>query len=292
MTEQQLAEFRNKITFFADHRLAPFGAFHCFCLMVTFTSMAFAVYFTIKRSEKTLYYLFVFSSVLMWLGEAYKQFYESFPNGKFEYQWYYFPFQFCSTPLYVYPLCSILRKGKTYNALSLYSGTYCLFAGASVLLISPTTVLGTGNGNYGIAIQSMLHHTLMMSTGISALVYSAKRGITLKLFFGNIAVFLSLLVVAEILNFGLPVWTGQDVNMYFISASYPTKGNPLGIFRDYYSSTPFGYPLLVVVYCLVFTEIACLFAFVAHRIANKKSRQSSLCPEKAFSTAGDEECYD
>lgn len=269
--EQKLAELRNKLSFLADHRLAPFGAFHCVCLAVTLISMVLAVYFTIKKPDKTLYFFFVLSTVVMWLGEAYKQFYESFPNGKFVYQWYYFPFQFCSTPLYVYLLCSILKKGKLYDALSLYSGTYCLFAGATVLLISPTTVLGTGNGNYGIATQSMLHHTLMMATGASALTYSAKRGITVKLFLQNILVYLSLLAIAEILNFGLPVWTGQNVNMYFISASYPTEGNPLGVFRDYYAATPFGYPLLVIVYSLVFTEVACLFAFIAYLIAKKKT---------------------
>ena len=94
---------------------------------------------------------------------------------------------------------------------------------------------------------------------------------TVKLFLQNILVYLSLLAIAEILNFGLPVWTGQNVNMYFISASYPTEGNPLGVFRDYYAATPFGYPLLVIVYSLVFTEVACLFAFIAYLIAKKKT---------------------
>lgn len=276
MTEQKLAEIRNKITFYADHRLKPFGAFHSVCLVVTLVSMVLAVYFTIKKPQKTLYFLFVLSTVLMWLGEAYKQFYESFPNGKFEYNWYYFPYQFCSTPLYVYLLCSILKKGKLYDALSLYSGTYCLFAGATVLLISPTTVLGTGNGNYGIATQSMLHHTLMMATGASALTYSAKRGITVKLFLQNILVYLALLAVAEILNFGLPVWTGQQVNMYFISKTYPTAGNPLGVFRDYYASTPFGYPLLVATYSLIFTEVACFFAYAAYLIAKRTTKKKNV----------------
>ena len=271
MTERQLVDLRNKLVFPTDHRLTPYGPFHLVCIFITLAGMAFAVYLTLKKPEKTLYVLFIVSSILMWLGEGYKQFVESFASGKFYYNWYYFPFQFCSTPLFVYPLCCILKKGKVYDALSLYTGTYCLFAGASVVFISPTTVLGSGNGYYGIATQSMLHHTLMMTTGVSALVYSAKK-ISVKLFLGNIGVYLVLLTIAEILNFGLPVWTGQQVNMYFIAKNYTAGDNPLGYFRDYYCSTVFGYPLLVIVYSLIFTEVACLFAYVAYLIAKHREK--------------------
>ena len=42
---------------------------------------------------------------------------------------YYFPMQFCSTPIYTITLCAILGKGKLYDWLSIYNGTFCLFAG-------------------------------------------------------------------------------------------------------------------------------------------------------------------
>lgn len=269
---EKLFAIKKALTLYADHRFAPFGTFHLVWCAIAVIGMILAGYLTVKKPEKTLYTLFVVSTIITWIGEAYKQFVTTVTASGLNYDWYYFPFQFCSTPLYVYLVCCFLKKGKLYDCLALYSGTYCLFAGTMVMLL-PTTVLGTGNGEYFSATQSLLHHVLMMITGVSALVYSAKR-VTIKSFLGNIGVYLVLLAIAEVLNFGIPAWTGQQVNMYFIAKDYPTLNNPLGVFRDYYCSTIFGYPLLVVIYSLVFTEVSALIAFVAHKIASRSTRNA------------------
>lgn len=108
--------------------LKPYGVFHCIWLALTIAGMVAAVYFTLKKEKKTLYFLYVLSSILMWTGEIYKQFTSAFETGVFNYQWYDFPFQFCSTPLYTFLFCAIAKKGKAYDAVSVYNGTYALFA--------------------------------------------------------------------------------------------------------------------------------------------------------------------
>ena len=55
------------------------------------------------------------------LLEIYKQITFSFSNGTtFDYQWYAFPFQFCSTPMYVGLLAGLIKKGKVHDALCAY----------------------------------------------------------------------------------------------------------------------------------------------------------------------------
>ncbi len=151
-------------------RLQEYGLFHCIFFALTIAAMVFAVIYTLKKGEKNLYFLYVLSSVLMWVGELYKQFCYSFKTGTFHYEWYFFPWQFCSTPLYTFLFCAIAKKGKLYDAVSAYNATYALFAGTCVMLYPSTLV-----NNYGISFQSLLHHALMMITGVSALVLYAKK---------------------------------------------------------------------------------------------------------------------
>ncbi len=259
MIEEKLVKISEFLYFKSNHKLAPYGAFHLVWLLLTVAGMVAAVHYTIKTPEKTLRFLYILSAVIMWIGETYKQFEYSFSSGKFSYDWYFFPFQFCSTPLYTFLLCAILKKGKVYDAVSVYNGTYALFAGTMVM-IAPSSVLSY---SYGIGTQSLLHHALMMITGVSALVGYSKK-VDVKLFCQSMLVFAILLGVAEILNFGLPVWTGQPVNMYFISKTY-SGNNPLKVFQQAYP-----YPLFVAMYFSVFTEVACGMAYISHKAALRK----------------------
>ena len=241
-------------------RLQEYGLFHCIFFALTIVAMVFAVIYTLKKGEKNLYFLYVLSSVLMWVGELYKQFCYSFKTGTFHYEWYFFPWQFCSTPLYTFLFCAIAKKGKLYDAVSAYNATYSLFAGTCVMLYPSTLV-----NNYGISFQSLLHHALMMITGVSALVSYAEK-FSVKLFFESFLVYCILFVIAIILNFAIPAITGQKVNMYFVSKTFPGKDNPFGIFQKAYP-----YPIFLIVYTLLFTEFAALIAHVAYLVAKKKA---------------------
>ena len=72
----------------------------------------------------------VFSVILIGC-EVFKQlfWYAFYDYYRFE----IFPFQFCSTPMYVGFLVGIIRKGKLHNALCAYLATYAIFAGAAVI---------------------------------------------------------------------------------------------------------------------------------------------------------------
>ena len=226
------------------------------------TTVLGAILFIKFYDKKLLNYLYLIAVIIMLVGEIYKQLVLSFLTGKFLYQWYYFPLQFCSTPIYTYLLATILKKGKLYDWLGGYHSTYCIFAGLTVMAF-PSSVY---SHHLGIYVQSMIHHSLMIWVGVCALKTYAKT-FNVKQFLGAFGVFVIFLTIAEIFNLLIPTLTGQPVNMYFI-------GNSMNIDLPILShvKNAFPYPFFVFIYILVYTEISIGLAFLFYKIANKKKK--------------------
>ena len=260
MTAEKTLDLVKKIGLFTSDKPEAFGLFHIVWLIVTVVAVLLALNFYNKKMLRISY---IITSIVMIVGEIYKQFILSFnQTGDFIYQWYYFPMQFCSTPIYTFTLCAILGKGKLYDWLSVYNGAYCLFAGLTVLLM-PSTVYSEF---LGICIQSMLHHVLMIIVGAIALRAYAKS-LSVKLFLGGFGVFLFFFIIAEALNFVIPIITTQQINMYFIS-----KGVDLDMPLLSHVKRAFPYPVFVSMYAIVYTEIAMGISYLFYKIANVKKK--------------------
>lgn len=104
-------------------------------------------------------------SILVLILEVYKQINYSFSyaDGKivYDFQWYAFPFQFCSTPMYVGLLAGLIKKGKIHDALCAYLATYAVFAGLCVMIYPGDVFIST----IGINIQTMICHGVMIPIG-------------------------------------------------------------------------------------------------------------------------------
>ena len=239
-------------------RQSPYDWFYFVCVAVMLALIALVVYMSIKDAKKTLAVCYIVSAALMWTGEIYKQFVLTFAKDTPSYNWYYFPFQFCSVPLYTYVIAAILKKGKIYDAISAFNATFCLFAGLLVI-IAPESVVGNTTC-FGIVFQSLLHHILMVVTGVAALCAYAKN-YDLILYRNSFFIFAITIVIAEILNFLLPAVTGQKVNMFFIGPYIK-----LSFFAPFINAFP--YPIFVLLYVLVFSEIAAGIAYSAYKISH------------------------
>lgn len=200
-------------------------------------------------------YLLVLSIGLI-LFEIYKQinFSFSYENGiSFNYQWYAFPFQFCSTPMYVGLMAALFKKGKMHDVLCSYLASYALFAGLCVMLYPATVFRGT----IGINVQTMVWHGSMITTALF-LLGSGYVKAELKTVFKALPVFLSFVVVAIIMNeiafrAGLLNVTGEKFSMFYIS---PYTTSTLPVYKSLQQVVPF--PLCVIVYVVVFTAAAYL----------------------------------
>ena len=191
--------------------------------------------------------------------EIYKQINYSFSYGdgiRFDYQWYAFPFQFCSTPMYVGLLAGLTKKGKIHEAANAYLATYAVFAGVCVMLYPATVFIGT----VGINIQTMVCHGSMIVVGVYLLYtgyVKVKHGTVLK----AAPVFVVCVGLACAMNelaFRTGLLETETFDMFFISP-YGTPSLP--VYSLVQNMVPF--PWCLVIYVAGFTLAAYLMLLLA-----------------------------
>lgn len=211
------------------------------------------------------------TAVIVTALEIYKQinFSFSYQNGiAFDYQWYAFPFQFCSTPMYVGLLGGLTKKGKLHSAACAYLATYAVFAGVCVMLY-PSTVF---TPVVGINIQTMVCHGSMVVIGVYLLhcgYVKAEHKTILK----AAPVFAVCVGLACVMN-EIACRTGlletETFDMFFISP-YGTPSLP--VYSLVQNAVPF--PWCLIIYVAAFTAAAYLMLLIAMGIktlAKKKTK--------------------
>lgn len=190
-----------------------FGWFHLLWLGLTCLA-AFLLCRFRPHVNKTL---LVTAAVVIFL-EIYKQinYTFSYENGiSADYQWYIFPFQFCSTPMYACLLAGLLKKGAVSDCLKAYLGTFALFAGACVMVYPGDVFIST----IGINMQTMICHGSMLAVGIY-LLYSGAVPLHHTTIFKAAAVFAVCVAMAAVMNeiaYASGLLETETFNMFFIS---------------------------------------------------------------------------
>ena len=109
-----------------------FGWFHIVFLALSFIAAAILCLLHKNASQERVRNIVFGVAVVVILLEIYKQINYSFSyadwNVAFQYQWYAFPWQFCSMPMYVGFLAGIFRKGRIHDSLCAFLATYAVFA--------------------------------------------------------------------------------------------------------------------------------------------------------------------
>lgn len=191
----------------------------------------------------------------------------SYENGiVFDFEWYAFPWQFCSTPMYVGLLAGLTKKGKVHNALSAYLATYALFAGASVMFYPTTVFIST----MGVNIQTMICHGSMITIGIY-LLYSGYVKVEHKSILKALPVFAIAVLIAVALN-EIAYFTGlletDTFNMFFVSRHCEPS---LPVYSIVQGIVP--YPWCLIIYIIGFTiaaYIMLLIAMLIKKLTTKK----------------------
>lgn len=229
---------------------APYGVFHLFFFALSILAGVLLCKYQKEAGEGFVRKLLLVASLTAILLEIYKQVNYSFTfeNGQilFDYQWYAFPFQFCSTPMYIGLLAAVIKNERIHHSLCAYLGTYSLFAGLCVMFYPVSVFIGT----VGINIQTMICHGSMVTIGMyllaSGYVKAEKETIRKAL-----PVFLTLLLMAATMN-ELAYLSGlverETFNMFFIS---PYCAPELPVYSLVQQKLPF--PMSLGVYVLAFT---------------------------------------
>ena len=149
----------------------------------------------------------------MVIFEVIKQLVLTFYVGKGSFQWFYFPFQLCSIPMYVCVVAGITKKEGLYDACTAFLSTFGLLSGICAFL-------DTSGFHYPVGIltvYSYVWHLLLILIGLySAAVRNRKE------FLQSLYIFIICSIIAEIIDILVTLFMGADINMFYINLLVPT----------------------------------------------------------------------
>ncbi len=237
----------------------PYGWFHVCFFILSFLAAIPLCRYPQNPSQTHVRRVVWVTALIVALLEVYKQINYSFSyeNGiTYDYQWYAFPFQFCSTPMYVGLLAGIFKKGKIHDSLCAYLATYAVFAGLSVMAYPVSVFIST----IGINIQTMICHGSMITVGIY-LLYSGYVPLKHKTILKAMPVFAVNVALATVMNeiaYRSGLLDRETFNMFFIS---PYCDPHLPVYSLVQGVIPF--PFCLILYIAGFTAAAYLVLLAA-----------------------------
>ena len=237
-----------------------YGWFHIFFFVLSIVA-GVALCFILKDGKKHASNVVLVTSVVVILLEVYKMINFGFTyEGEIDYNfpWGSFPFQFCSTPMYVGLAAGLLRKGRIHDSLCAYLATYAVFAGLCVMIYPGDVFIDT----IGINIQTMICHGSMLTIGIY-LFGSGYVKTEHKTILKALPVFCTMVLIAV----GLNEWahrTGLLEEHYFNMFYFSPYTDPhLPVYSDVQRALGVDNPLSFIIYVAVFSLAAYLILLIA-----------------------------
>lgn len=251
-----------------------YGWFHILSIAIVVITCLLIFTFRRRISQKAVNNTILITGIVVIVFEIYKQLIFSFHyvgggNSYWQFQWYAFPFQFCSTPMYLMLLAGIIRKGRVHNNLLCYLATFSVFAGLCVMIYPGDVFMSY----IGINIQTMICHGSMIVIG--CLIFATKSiEINLKSILKALEVFAIVCTIALGADI---IWhycgNSETFNMFFISPYYDCT---LPLLNMIYPKV--HYALFLLIYIIGFTLaatmimlIAMLFNYITGQIAKKNA---------------------
>ena len=234
-------------------RPTAFGSFHIFWLSLVVITI-FVLY---KRknfhNDKQLKIILGIYGVVALILEVLKQLiwsfnYDSLANiVTWNYEWYAFPFQLCTTPIFVSLICLFLNKNKLKDYLLSYMA-YITILGSITTMIMPDSCF---TSDILVNIHTMWLHLgsfvvsvyLLMSGEVNINLKSLKSACYTFLFFTGIALFMNIFVY----NSG--ILYGETFNMFYISPYFISS---LPIFDKMQQCMPYICYLTIYIVALMF----------------------------------------
>lgn len=276
-------EFWTKVLQLLDTQMETptcYGLFHIVFLVLMLLATVYLCVFCKNKSADRVRKVVFFTALIVIVLEIYKliNYSFSYADGKivFDFQWYAFPFQFCSTPMYVGLLAGLIKKGKVHDALCAYLATFAIFAGLCVMIYPGDVFTSTA----GINFQTMICHGTMLPIG-AYLLATGHVKLNHKTILKALCVFAVTVGIAMILNevaHATGLLERESFNMFYISPYQPPH---LPIYSNVQAVVP--YPWSLIIYIAGFTAAAYIMLLGAmgiHRLAVGKKQAETVTAVK------------
>ena len=201
---------------------AAYGAFH---LTFTFVGLAISIALALlfrKFDKKGNRIVLMSCGIFLVLTEIYKQLFYYYHMGNGSYQWWIFPFQLCSVPMYLCLIAPWLKPGKVQRGMYTFMMTFNLLGGL-MAFIEPSGIV---HEHWSLTLHAFIWHMMLIFIGLY-LGFSKFGGKTMKDYLLAIATFCGLCVIAFAFNLLLWDVSGGSVNNFYIGPAI----SPLAVFK-------------------------------------------------------------
>jgi hypothetical protein len=217
--------------------------------LIIVLAIVFARFYKDKPSHRVYKFVFI-TAIFMAFFEGLRQIYFVWQSGG-TYPWYVFPFQFCSTPIYIGLLVRFVPTKLKENFL-LYLGSFSFLGGILVMLLPNDIYISSVFINF----QTTFHHGSMLVMGLVSLIRF--KNLTVKQFIPAIIIFATFVAIAVAMNsLHNELINEPTFNMFFINPQY---GATLPILKDIYPLVP--YFVYLMIYVFGFTVLAYLIVAI------------------------------
>lgn len=257
-------------------RPTVFGWFHIIWLIFTFIM----IYIFYKRKkfhdEKQLKIILGVYGIIAFVLELLKQLIWSFNYDvnlnivTWDYQWYAFPYQLCSTPIYVSIFCLFLKNGKLRNYLLSYMAYFTILGSISTMIYPESCFVS----DILVNIHTMWLH--MGSFVVSVyLLMSGEVKININSLKNAVYVFLLFVLSAFLLNifvYNSGILGDETFNMFYISPYFKSSLPIFDIIWEYVHYIVF---LIIYIWALILGSliiygISKFICYISNKIYCKK----------------------
>ena len=191
---------------------APWSAFHIIFSLVGLAASGFLAAFLGRRHKAHASLILWNCGVILGVSEVYKQLfiYEVVNHGC--YDWWYFPFQLCSTPMYLCLVFPLLGQGTPRRTAAAYLESFGLLGGI-MALAEPS---GLMHPYWTLTLHGLVWHIFLVFLSFFC-AGCGLAGRTTRDFLYTIPLFFAFCLIATAVN----VFTGGKADMFYISPYYP-----------------------------------------------------------------------
>lgn len=195
----------------------PGSAFHAAAVLILLPAALAAAWKLRGLSETRAVFLLFLLGIFLAASEVYKQLFLYYIENGRHYNWWYFPFQLCSLPMYLCLLLPVLSP-KARKIVFTFMYQYNLL-GALLVFAEPS---GLFHPYLALTLHGFLWHGILVFIGFWIL-FSGRADTCRRQFLTSTALFLICCAAATGINVlarfaASPPW--QDADMFYISPFY------------------------------------------------------------------------
>ncbi len=236
-----------------------YGTFHLTFTFVGILLCIVAAWLLRNTGERGNRRLLLGIGVFLMLTEIYKQLFYYYHIGNGSYQWWIFPFQMCSIPMYFCVISAFLKTGRIKWGIYNFMTTFNLLGGI-MAFIEPSGIV---HNYWTLTIHAFVWHMTLIFIGVY-LIASKRCATTMRDFRLAVVTFVVLCAIAFGINLLLRDVSNGSVNMFFVGPA----DSSLAVFKDI--SKNYGWYISTLLYIPAVCIGAFLIFLPVHLVAKKK----------------------